>query len=100
MASDKNNQEQVVHVEAGAAQQKHDGQIVLGHHDFDLDADELRDQIAAQMKLHKLSFTSAASLQLLFYFFIAYCSEFSLREFCVFAGPLIKPFVRLLGDRI
>ncbi len=47
----------------------------INDHSIIMDADELRDQMAAQVKATKLSFSSAASMQLCFFLFVAYCSE-------------------------
>ncbi len=49
--------------------------LVLNDHVVTLDSDELRDQMAAQVKETRLKFTSAASLQMCFYLFVAYCSK-------------------------
>ena len=40
-----------------------------------LDSDEIRDQMAAQVKATRVKFTSKASIQMLFFLFVAYCSE-------------------------
>ena len=75
MASDKIDPPGVGHVENRPEHAAQDGEIILGDHAVGLDADELRDQMVAQVKLHKLKFTSMASLQLFFFFFVAYCSK-------------------------
>lgn len=74
MAS-KTSQEQATHVENGPPRPASGAEIILDDHAVGLDADELRDQMAAQIKRHKLSFMSKSSLQLFFYFFVVYCSE-------------------------
>ena len=50
--------------------------VILGDHVVGLDTDELRNQMTAQVNATKLRFTSKASLELLFYLFVAYCSTF------------------------
>lgn len=61
--------------------------LVLDDHAVTLDSDELRDQMAAQIKSTKLSITSKASMQLWFYLFVAYCSKL----------PTVKAYSRLLA---
>lgn len=41
---------------------------------YDLSEDQIQDQIAAHIRISKLSFTSWSSIQLYIFFFIAYCS--------------------------
>jgi hypothetical protein len=51
--------------------------IAINDHAITLDSDELRDQMTAQVKATKLRFTSAASMQLCFFLFVAYCSKYT-----------------------
>lgn len=51
------------------------GHLKLSDDAVNLNNDELRDQMTAQIKATKLSFTSKTAFQLYFYLFIAYCSK-------------------------
>jgi hypothetical protein len=51
--------------------------VVIDGRAIPIDSDELRDQMAAQIKATKVSFTSKEAFQLYFYLAVAYCSEFS-----------------------
>lgn len=68
-----------MHVERAAetAAPAEDMGASLGLNDCDesLDMDGLRDQMTAQVKATKLKFTSAASIQMCLYLFVAYCSK-------------------------
>lgn len=55
-----------------------------------LDSDELRDQMAAQVKATRLKFTSSASLQMFFFLFVAHCSKHPSLITCLFPKKLIK----------
>jgi hypothetical protein len=49
-----------------------------------LDSDDLRDQMAAQVKVTRLKFTSSASLQMFFFLFVAHCSKHPSVTTCLF----------------
>lgn len=48
---------------------------VLNDQALTSDSDEIHDKMAAQVKATRVSFTSKASIQMLFILFVAYCSE-------------------------
>ena len=54
-----------------------DDVVVIDGRAIPIDSDELRDQMAAQIKATKVSFTSKEAFQLYFFLAVAYCSEFS-----------------------
>ena len=65
--------------EAGPSKPKivaEDDHIIINDHLVALRSDELRDQMAAQIKVTKIRPTSKASLQMYFFLFVAYCSTF------------------------
>lgn len=64
-----------------------------------LDSDELRDQMAAQVKATRLKFSSSASLPMFFFLFVAYCSKCPSVIICPFSKKLIKNH-RLMGHWI
>ena len=54
-----------------------DDVVVIDGRAIPIDSDDLRDQMAAQIKATKVSFTSKEAFQLYFFLAVAYCSEFS-----------------------
>ncbi len=54
-----------------------DTPVAMNSHGVHLDSDELREQMAAQVKATKLKVTSRTSLQIFFFLFVAYCSKSS-----------------------
>jgi hypothetical protein len=70
---------QVSHVEGAVDTSEHqheDGMAAIQDHILTLTGDGIRDQMAAQIKASKLSFTSKVSIQMYIILFIAYCSMF------------------------
>ena len=72
-----------MHVEVGEGAGGHDEGRTdqeLNDNVHTLDSEELRDQMAAQVRASKLKITSAASLQLCWYWSIAYCCRLPVRD--------------------
>lgn len=62
---------------------------------YDLSEEQIQDQIAAHIRISKLSFTSWSSIQLYIFFFIAYCSKLlpSISSF----GMKVTNLIKILG---
>ena len=84
MAQDKGTSAEAAHHESRPASKDQividDKNLTLADQFTSLSSDELRDQMTAQVKASKLRWTSAASFQLYFFLFVAYCSKYHSRS--------------------